>query len=77
MVVVTEDREGVVQPLLDRLPEVTLEQALALPILLLGPLERIVEQVLAQRERYGFTYLTVLEPYMEAFAPVMARLRGQ
>ncbi|MFF3966532.1 hypothetical protein ACFYZI_33885 [Streptomyces griseorubiginosus] len=25
--------------------------------------------VLARRERYGFTYLTVLEASMEAFAP--------
>lgn len=77
MVVVTGDREGVVQPLLDRVPELTLEQVLELPILLVGTLERIVEQVLGQRERYGFSYLTVLEPYMEAFAPVIERLRDR
>jgi len=77
MVVVTGDREAAIRPLLDRVPELTPDQALALPILLLGTVERIVEQVLAQRERYGFTYLTVLEPYMEAFAPVMERLRGE
>lgn len=77
MVAVTEDRAGVVQPLLDRVPELTLEQALELPILLIGTLEQITAQVLARRERYGFSYLTVLEPYMEAFAPVMARLRGK
>lgn len=77
MVVVTRDREAAIRPLLDRVPELTPEQALALPILLLGTVERIVEQMLAQRERYGFTYLTVLEPYMEAFAPVMERLRGE
>jgi probable F420-dependent oxidoreductase len=77
MVVVTPDREAAIRPLLDRVPELTQEQALDLPILLLGTVERIVEQVLAQRERYGFTYLTVLEPYMEAFAPVMERLRGE
>ncbi|MDF3141798.1 MULTISPECIES: LLM class F420-dependent oxidoreductase [unclassified Streptomyces] len=77
MVAVTQDRAGLVQPLLDRVPELTLEQVLELPILLVGTLERIVEQVLAQRERYGFSYLTVLEPHMEAFAPVMERLRGK
>ncbi|MFJ8537921.1 LLM class F420-dependent oxidoreductase [Streptomyces sp. NPDC093591] len=77
MVAVTEDRAGAVRPLLDRVPELTLEQVLELPILLVGALEQIVEQVLAQRERYGFSYLTVLEPYMEAFAPVMERLRGK
>jgi len=31
--------------------------------------------VRAQRDRFGFSYLTVLEPNMEAFAPVIARLR--
>ncbi|ELS51592.1 putative Rif11 like protein [Streptomyces viridochromogenes Tue57] len=77
MVAVTEDREGTVQPLLDRVPELTLTQALELPILLIGTLEQLVDQVLARRERYGFSYLTVLEPYMEAFAPVIERLRGK
>lgn len=77
MVTVTQDREAVVQPLLDRVPELTLDQALALPILLIGTLEQITAQVLAQRERYGFSYLTVLEPYMEAFAPVIEELRGK
>lgn len=77
MVVVTEDREAAVRPLVERVPGATVEQALRLPLVLIGTLEQIVAQVLAQRERYGFSYLTVLEPYMEAFAPVVAALRGR
>ncbi|WDM17647.1 hypothetical protein J3S85_21600 [Streptomyces lavenduligriseus] len=42
-----------------------------------GPLEDVVAKVRAQRERYGFSYLTVLEPFMEAFAPVLTRLREE
>ncbi|GKQ41766.1 LLM class flavin-dependent oxidoreductase [Streptomyces sp. A012304] len=61
----------------DRMLELTVAQALELPLLLVGTPKEIVARVLAQRERYGFTYLTVLEPYMEAFAPVPARLRGR
>jgi probable F420-dependent oxidoreductase len=76
MVIVTEDREAAVQPFLEYLPDLTVDQVLELPISLVGTLEEITAQVLAHRERYGFTYLTVLEPYMEAFAPVMERLRG-
>ncbi|MFF9624130.1 LLM class F420-dependent oxidoreductase [Streptomyces griseosporeus] len=76
-VTVTDDREAALRPLLERQPDLTLEQALELPIFLVGTEEEIVEQVLAQRKRYGFTYLTVLEPSMEAFAPVMAALRGR
>ncbi|MGW0762667.1 LLM class F420-dependent oxidoreductase [Streptomyces sp. NPDC002814] len=76
LVTVTEDRAGVVRPLVDRVPDLTLEQALDLPLILVGTLEQITTQVRAQRERYGFSYLTVLEPYMEAFAPVIGALRG-
>ncbi|MEV2211884.1 LLM class F420-dependent oxidoreductase [Streptomyces sp. NPDC050997] len=77
LVAVTEDREAAVRPLVERVPGATMKGALELPLLLVGTLDQIVAQVLAQRERYGFSYLTVLEPYMEAFAPVMAELRGR
>ncbi|MFD7136907.1 TIGR03621 family F420-dependent LLM class oxidoreductase [Streptomyces sp. NPDC059894] len=76
-VIVTEDREAAVRPLLELAPHLTEEEALELPVLLIGTLREIVAQVLAQRERYGFSYLTVLEPYVEAFAPVIAELRGR
>ncbi|WP_405641627.1 LLM class F420-dependent oxidoreductase [Streptomyces sp. NBC_00019] len=77
LVAVTDDRAAAVAPLVERVPDATVEQALELPILLVGTLEQITAQVLAQREAYGFTYLTVLEPYMEAFAPVVAELGGK
>ncbi|MFF7975011.1 TIGR03621 family F420-dependent LLM class oxidoreductase [Streptomyces sp. NPDC007905] len=77
LVAVTDDPEPVLEPLLERQPQLTLEQALALPIVLVGPLDDVVARVRAQREQFGFSYLTVLEPYMEAFAPVMARLREE
>ncbi|CAM5678755.1 LLM class F420-dependent oxidoreductase OS=Streptomyces tendae OX=1932 GN=GUR47_29820 PE=4 SV=1 [Streptomyces tendae] len=77
MVAVTQDRESAVRPYLERIPHLTAEQVLELPILLAGTLEQITAQVRAQRERYGFTYLTVLEPFMEGFAPVMRVLREE
>ncbi len=76
VVIGTEDREAAVQPFLDRVPGLTVDQVLDLPVTLVGTLDEITAQVLARRERYGFTYLTILEPYMEAFAPVMERVRG-
>jgi hypothetical protein len=30
-----------------------------------------------RRERYGFSYITVHDPFMDAFAPVIEQLRGQ
>ncbi|MEU6551753.1 TIGR03621 family F420-dependent LLM class oxidoreductase [Streptomyces sp. NPDC046915] len=77
MVKVTEDPEAVIKPLLDRQPQLTADEALALPIVLVGTLREIVARVRAQRERYGFSYLTVLEPYMDDFAPVIEELRGE
>ncbi|MFF9089736.1 LLM class F420-dependent oxidoreductase [Streptomyces sp. NPDC014991] len=76
-VAVTDDPEPALRPLLERRPGLSLDDALALPVVLAGPLEDVVAKVRAQRERFGFSYVTVLEPGMEAFAPVLARLREE
>ncbi|MET9843100.1 LLM class F420-dependent oxidoreductase [Streptomyces ossamyceticus] len=73
----TEDRGAAVRPWLGHIPHLSEEQVLRLPLVLVGTLDEIVEQVLAQRNRYGFTYLTVLEPNMETFARVIEALRGR
>ncbi|MER5470696.1 LLM class F420-dependent oxidoreductase [Streptomyces sp. NPDC002685] len=77
IVAVTDDRRAAIRPWLPRIPGLTERQVLELPIVLVGTVEQIVEQVRAQRERYGFSYLTVLEPNLEAFAPVVRALRGR
>ncbi|MDX3729719.1 LLM class F420-dependent oxidoreductase [Streptomyces caniscabiei] len=77
IVELTEDRAAAVRPWLGHLPNLSEKQVLQLPLVLVGTLEEIVAQVLAQRERYGFSYLTVLEPNMEAFAKVVEALQGR
>ncbi|MFF4536463.1 LLM class F420-dependent oxidoreductase [Streptomyces aureus] len=77
IVAVTDDRSTAVRPWLDRLPQLTEHEVLDLPVVLIGTLEQIVGRVLELRERYGFSYLTVLEPNLEAFAPVVGALRGR
>ncbi|MGW7424076.1 TIGR03621 family F420-dependent LLM class oxidoreductase [Streptomyces sp. NPDC054813] len=74
IVAITDDPQSALGPLLERRPELILAQALALPTVLVGTLEEVVGRVRGLRERYGFSYLTVLEPYMEVFAPVLAEL---
>jgi probable F420-dependent oxidoreductase len=76
VVVPTDDRRATLQPYLEQMPHLSEEQALEVPILLLGTTAQMAEQVRAQRERYGFTYVTVLEPWMEAFGPVIEELGG-
>ncbi|MEU9124515.1 LLM class F420-dependent oxidoreductase [Streptomyces sp. NPDC048506] len=53
------------------------EQALDAPTLLLGTPQQMAEQLRERRERYGFSYITVLDPYLEAFAPVLEELKGE
>ncbi|WP_410630788.1 TIGR03621 family F420-dependent LLM class oxidoreductase [Amycolatopsis sp. cmx-4-83] len=44
------------------------------PQLVLGTVEEIAGQLVARRERYGFSYITVFEPALETFAPVIEEL---
>ncbi len=55
----------------------TVTQALETPYLLIGTADEIADQLRASRERWGFSYITVHEPYMPALAPVIERLRGE
>ncbi|MFI1358006.1 LLM class F420-dependent oxidoreductase [Streptomyces sp. NPDC020898] len=77
LVAVTDDPGAALQPLLSRQPQLTEDQALELPIVLVGTLEQITGQLRAARERYGFTYITVLEPCMESFGQVIEALRAE
>ncbi|MWA02225.1 TIGR03621 family F420-dependent LLM class oxidoreductase [Actinomadura sp. LD22] len=47
---------------------------LEMPSQFVGPPEHIAEQMLARRDRYGFTYYQVPDTVMDAFAPVIAHL---
>ena len=50
------------------------EDALELPIVLIGTEDELCEQLLQRRERWGFTNIVVPGEAMESFAPVVARL---
>lgn len=54
----------------------TTEEALDTPFLLFGTVQEIAAQLAERRERFGFSYLTVHEPFMAALAPVIERLRA-
>jgi probable F420-dependent oxidoreductase len=52
------------------------EDALELPVVLIGTVDELCEQLLKRRERWGFTNIVVPAEAMESFAPVVARLAG-
>jgi probable F420-dependent oxidoreductase len=79
-VLTTEDREQAAHLIASTLArgfKVSTEVILQAPYLLLGTVEQICEDLLARRERYGISYISVFEQSMEALAPVVARLAGQ
>lgn len=75
-VVETDDRETSGRDLLERFGNtMTLDELLDTPYVLVGTVEEMADQLRRHRVRYGFSYITVHEPYLETFAPVIARLR--
>jgi probable F420-dependent oxidoreductase len=51
--------------------------ALASPHLLIGTPQQMVEDLIARRERWGFSYFTVREESMQDVGPVVAELAGR
>lgn len=54
----------------------TVEQILDLPTVLIGQPEDVADQLRAHRDRFGFSYITVLEPAMDDFGKVIELLRN-
>ncbi len=75
-VVVTQDRQQAADQLAERF-QTTGEQLLQTPHCLIGTPEQMVEDLLARREHYGISYITIFGDNLEAFAPVVAQLAGK
>jgi probable F420-dependent oxidoreductase len=87
-VVVTDDRRGAAEELVaehrrhfealgaEESAVLTAGAALETPFLLIGTEDEIAAQLRRGRERWGYSYITVHEPYMRTFAPVVERLKG-
>jgi probable F420-dependent oxidoreductase len=52
------------------------EEALDLPVLLIGTVDELCERLVERRERWGFSNVVVPGDAMETFAPLVARLAG-
>ena len=74
-VVVTDDRVAAAKELVDEVPGLSLEDALATPFLALGTHDEIAEHLLGCRERWGISYFTVRD--VQAFAPVIERVQSR
>lgn len=52
------------------------DDALDLPVLLIGTPDELCERLIERRERWGFSNIVVPDHAMETFAPIVARLAG-
>ncbi len=75
-VIVTDQRRSAAEELTARWPQLTPDEFLQSPYVLIGSVDQIVEDLLARRERWGFASYVIHEPYMDALAPVIARVVG-
>src|SRR5215475_3551479 len=77
VVMVTGDRRQAAADLAEQYRgTVTAKEVLDNPFLFVGTIEEMAGQIIRNRDRYGFSYYTVHEPYLDAFAPVIDRVRA-
>jgi probable F420-dependent oxidoreductase len=76
-VIVTDRPHEAAEELRQRWTQLSVEEILAAPYVLIGTVDQMVEALQARRERWGISYFVTFEPYLEAFAPVVARLTGK
>jgi probable F420-dependent oxidoreductase len=76
-VIVTDNRRGAAEELTSRWTQLTPDEILQSPYVLVGSVDQMVEDIQARRQRWGISYYVVHEPYLDDFAPVVARLAGR
>lgn len=75
-VVVTEYRRKAAEELASRWTQLTPDEILESPYVLIGTVDQMIEDLQVRRKRWVISYYVVFEPYVDAFAPVVARLAG-
>ncbi|MEW9555587.1 TIGR03621 family F420-dependent LLM class oxidoreductase [Nonomuraea sp. NPDC050783] len=73
--VLTGDRRAGVESLRRYAPDLTTEELLEVPTLHVGTPAQIAEQIRMDEERFGFSYVTVMDSAMDDFGKVIERLR--
>jgi probable F420-dependent oxidoreductase len=76
MVQVTDARESTVE-FLAKAMHVDNAMVEETPFALVGPPSKMIEDLLARRQRWGFSYIIVGAEDVESFAPVVAELAGR
>jgi probable F420-dependent oxidoreductase len=73
-VVVTDHRRNAAEELTRRWAQLTVDEILSSPYVLIGTADQMVEDLQVRRERWGISYYVIPELYLDDFAPVITRL---
>lgn len=76
-VIVTDRRREAAEELQKRWTQLSVEEILEAPYVLIGTVDEMVEALQARRDRWGISYFVTFEPYLDTLAPVVARLAGK
>ena len=75
-VIVTDDRAKAAEDLARQWAPMTAAEILESPFVVLGTVDEIVEALTRRRQRWDISYYVAMEPALETFAPIVARLAG-
>jgi alkanesulfonate monooxygenase SsuD/methylene tetrahydromethanopterin reductase-like flavin-dependent oxidoreductase (luciferase family) len=76
-VIVTNDRRKAAEELTGRWSQLTGDEFLQGPYVLIGNTEQIIEDLESRRARWGISYYTIREADIDIVAPVVAHLAGK
>jgi probable F420-dependent oxidoreductase len=57
--------------------EISAEQVLEMPSILIGSMDQIAEKIQVLREQYAFSYFVISDTCLETFAPIVSQLTGK
>jgi probable F420-dependent oxidoreductase len=75
-VVVTGDRRQAAEELRKAWRQLSIDEILEAPFVLIGTVDEMVDALRARRDRWGISYFVTFEQYLETLAPVVSRLAG-
>jgi len=76
-VIVTENRRGTAEELQKNWKQLSVDEILEAPFVLIGTVDEMVEALQARRDRWGISFFVTFEQFLETLAPVVARLAGK
>jgi hypothetical protein len=76
-VIVTDHPRQAAEELQKTWTQLSVEEILEAPFVLIGTVDEMVDTLHARRERWGVSYFVTFEPYVETLAPIVVKLTGK